>query len=126
MHTIKYERERPCTSDLLYNKNNLIGRLYRYLYIYILKLLPCRLLKHWFCWRCPSWLWSRRIPSAPCTGISCQGLPKITECLLMCLYLHKNDRDMYSKIAFLIGTMCRISESAISCRPKIHMLEKFR
>ena len=24
----------PCTSDLLYNENNLIGKLYRYFYIY--------------------------------------------------------------------------------------------
>ena len=29
-----YEREWPCTSDLFYNENNLIGRLYRYFYIY--------------------------------------------------------------------------------------------
>ncbi len=34
MQTKLYEREWPCTSDLLYNENNLIGRLYRYFYIY--------------------------------------------------------------------------------------------
>ena len=34
LHTKLYEREWPCTSDLLYNENNLIGRLYRYFYIY--------------------------------------------------------------------------------------------
>ena len=28
------------------------------------------------------------------------------------LYLYKNDRDMYRKVAFLIGTMCRVSEFA--------------
>ena len=32
LHTKLYEREWPCTSDLLYNENNLIGRLYRYFY----------------------------------------------------------------------------------------------
>ena len=32
LHTKLYEREWPCTSGLLYNKNNLIGRLYRYFY----------------------------------------------------------------------------------------------
>ena len=34
MHIKLYEREWSCTSDLLYNENNLIGRLYRYFYIY--------------------------------------------------------------------------------------------
>ena len=36
LHTNPYEREQPCTLDLLYNENNLIGKLYRYFHVYFM------------------------------------------------------------------------------------------
>ena len=89
LHTKLYEREWPCTSDLLYNENNLIGRLYHY-FLFILKPFLLQRWKPCFCWCYLSLLWNRQVPSVHYTDIFYQGLQKILECILLCVFLCKS------------------------------------
>ena len=73
--TTIYKGKWPCTTNLLYNEKNLIGRLHRYFLAYFVTFsAPQQKLSSY--WYCPYWLWNPPIRSDSCTGIFFPALQK--------------------------------------------------